>query len=56
MSEATQLRDPEIAPADVAQLVSALLDGIERGELAASSKEVDFLRSVATMLRVETPA
>ena len=40
----------DLAPGDIAQLVSALLDGIKRGELAASDKEVDFLRSVAEIL------
>ena len=40
----------ELAPADVASLVDALLDGIRRGELAASPREVEFLRSVSELL------
>lgn len=43
----------ELAPQDIGQLVRALLAGIERGELEASPKEIDFLNSVAEMLTAE---
>lgn len=42
--------DREMAPKDIAQLVSALLASIDRGELEASEKEIDFLRSVRELL------
>ena len=40
----------ELAAGDIGQLVRALLAGIQRGELEASAKEIDFLASVADML------
>lgn len=48
--EANQTIEPDLAPGDIASLVNALLDGIDRGELSASPKEIDFLRSVAEIL------
>lgn len=42
--------DREMAPKDIAQLVTALLASIERGELEASTKEIEFLRSVRDLL------
>ncbi len=44
----------DIAPQDIEQVVRALLDGIERGELTASTEEVDFLTSIVQMLSSET--
>ena len=49
----------ELAPTDVASLVDALLEGIRRGELEASPREVEFLRSVSSLLgtpRTPSPA
>jgi hypothetical protein len=46
----------DLAPGDIARLVSALLEGIHRGELDASAKEVEFLESVAQMLEARAGA
>lgn len=45
-----QTTERELAAQDIGRLVQALLAGIERGELEASPKEIDFLASVADML------
>lgn len=44
----------DMAPQDIEQVVRALLDGIERGELTASREEFDFLTSIVQMLSSET--
>ncbi len=44
------LEDRDLSPADIAHVVSALLEGIRRGELHASAKEVEFLASVDRIL------
>jgi hypothetical protein len=55
-SQASLERDyePELGAADVLTVVTVLLDGIERGELAATEKEVEFLSSVRVIL-VDAP-
>lgn len=40
----------DLTPGDIARLVQALLDGIERGELEASPREVEFLASIEELL------
>lgn len=50
------LEDRDMTPGDVARLVRALLAGIERGELDASPREVEFLSSIAEMLPWDSPA
>jgi hypothetical protein len=40
----------DLAPGDIAQLVTALLVSIERGELEASPREVEFLSSIGNLL------
>ncbi|MGH2709888.1 MAG: hypothetical protein ACRDH9_01615 [Actinomycetota bacterium] len=46
--------EPELGAADVLTVVIALLDGIERGELDATEREVEFLSSVRVIL-VDAP-
>ena len=43
----------DMAPQDIEQVVRALLDGIERGELTASPQEVEFLSSIVQILSPE---
>lgn len=50
MPNASALQDQDLGPGDVACVVSALLEGIRRGELEASEREVEFLTSVAELL------
>jgi hypothetical protein len=46
MAQGATLEDQDFAADDVFVLVSALLEGIQRGELEASPKEVEFLISI----------
>ena len=46
--------EPELGAADVLTVVTALLDGIRRGELTATKREVEFLAAVRVIL-VEAP-
>ena len=50
MPRSVRIEDQPLASADVASIVSALLEGIRRGELTATVKEVEFLTSVAQLL------
>lgn len=43
-------KDQNLSRADVASIVSALLESIRRSELRASLREVEFLVSVARIL------
>ncbi len=49
-----QLGEMDMAPNDIEQVVRALLDGIERGELSASPEELEFLTSIMQMLSPDT--
>lgn len=40
----------DLSPGDIAMLVQALLDSIQRGELDASPREVEFLASIEELL------
>jgi len=46
--------EPDLGAADVLTVVTVLLDGIQRGELAATEREIDFLSSVRVIL-VDAP-
>ncbi len=46
----------DLTPGDIARMVSALLEGIRRGELDASAREVEFLESVAELLEARVGA
>jgi hypothetical protein len=56
MSTQATIGHQDLAPGDIARLVSALLEGIHRGELDASAKEVEFLESIAQMLEARVGA
>jgi hypothetical protein len=46
MAQQATLEEQDFAADDVFVLVSALLEGIQRGELEASPKEIEFLISI----------
>ena len=45
------LDQQNFAASDIGRLVSALLEGIRRGELEATKKDVEFLASIRRLLR-----
>jgi hypothetical protein len=55
-SQASLERDyePELGASDVLTVVTVILEGIERGELSATAREVEFLSSVRVIL-VDAP-
>ena len=50
------LDERDLSAADIARVVSALLEGIRRGELEATAKEVEFLTSVDRILNAGVAA
>jgi hypothetical protein len=53
MDATTDERRDDLSSRDIGELVRALLTGIQRGELNATSSEVRFLQSVAQLLPPE---
>ena len=51
MAGQATLEEQSFATSDISLLVSALLEGIRRGELEASQEEIDFLASILQLLR-----
>ncbi len=51
MAGPATLDEQNFAIGDIDRLVSALLEGIHRGELEATAKEVEFLASIRRMLK-----
>lgn len=51
MSALRTWTDQNLGTRDIAGVVSALLEGIRRGELHASPKEVAFLSSIEGLLK-----
>lgn len=45
-----QIAEHDLAPGDIARLIQALLDSIDRGEVQASPREVEFLASIEELL------
>lgn len=54
--ETAAFEDQELQPGDITVVISALLEGIQRGELDASPREVEFLNSIVLILEPASAA
>lgn len=51
MAQQVALDEQNFAANDIGRLVSALLEGIRRGELEATTRDVEFLASIRRLLK-----
>ena len=54
--ETHAFEDQELEPSEITVVISALLEGIQRGELDATPREVEFLNSIVLILEPATTA